>query len=102
MTIIVDYLILFLVAIIAISLPELFAVYSGVHLNQTVPIVVGLAAIYAVIRLQMRRRKRENAADASLKTRTLVICIVTAGVWIAVVYLAAPFVVDAIWPVGRP
>jgi len=102
MTVIIDYLIVFLVAIIALSLPDIYAIYSGVHLDRTITLVCGLAVIYAVISFQMRRRtKREDAKAAPVSARSVAAWILVSGIVVAMVYLTTPFIVDAIWPVAK-
>jgi Ca2+/H+ antiporter len=100
MSVVVDYLIVLAVAVIAFSLPDLFAVYSGVHLDRTVTLLGGLALVYLVLWFQMRRRKRDNTGDAPPTQRSVLGWILICGFWIAAVYLMAPIVVDAIWPVA--
>jgi uncharacterized YccA/Bax inhibitor family protein len=99
MTTIIDYLILFLVALVVISLPDIYAVYSGVHLDRTLTLIGGLAVIYAVVSLQMRSRRKRNGS-ATTPNYQVVVWILVCGIGLVLsTYLIAPFIIDAIWPV---
>ena len=42
----VKYLLVFLIAIIAITTPEIYGVYAGVQINRTLVMLSGLAVTY--------------------------------------------------------
>ncbi len=56
---VVNYLILLFIALIAITAPDIYAVYSGVHLNRTVTMIAALVVVYVAWFLIMPRAPKK-------------------------------------------
>ena len=103
MTTIIDYFNPFLVALVVISLPDIYAVYSGAHLDRTFTLIGGLGVIYAVVSLQMRSRRNKKRLQDTTPNYQVVVWILVCGIGLVLsTYLIAPFIIDAIWPVVWP